>query len=102
MIVNRMIFQAKFGKAGDVVERLKDAGSAFDALPGSVRILTDRTGRFDTVVLEIEAESLADHDRMREAMFADTETRQDGSTMLELVESGERQFWTIEKEFSSD
>jgi hypothetical protein len=102
MVVNRMTFQAKIGKAADVVERLKQSGSAFEALPGRVRILTDRTGRFDTVVVEIEAESLADHDRMRAGMIAEATDRPQGSGFLELVESGEQQFWTIEKEYSSD
>jgi hypothetical protein len=67
-----------------------------------MRVLTDRTGRFDTVVLEIEAPTLAEHDRMREAMSAEAENQGRGSEMLELVDWGEQQFWTIEHEASPD
>ena len=71
MILNRIIFHAKFGKAAQVVDMLKQSRPPSGEVPSRMRILTDRTGRFDTVVLEIEAATLADHDRLREAMFAE-------------------------------
>ena len=102
MILNRIIFHAKFGGASKVVEMLKQSRLPSGELPSRMRILTDRTGRFDTIVLEIEAETLADHDRMRAAMFAEAENQERGREMLELIDWGEQQFWTIEYETSSD
>jgi hypothetical protein len=101
MILNRIIFHAKFGHAAQVVEMLKQSRPPAGEAPSRMRLLTDRSGRFDTVVLEIEAESMADHDRMRAAMFAEAEDQQQGSEMVELIEWGEQEFWTIEHEDSS-
>ena len=102
MILNRITFHAKFGKAAQVVEMLKQSSPPSAGAPGRMRVLTDRTGRFDTVVLEIEAETLADHDRMREAMFAEAANQGQTGEMLEVIDWGEQQFWTIEHDTSSD
>lgn len=102
MILNRIVFHAKFGNAAQVVEMLKQSRPPAGEVPNRMRILTDRSGRFDTVVLEIEAETMADHDRLRAAMFAEEEDQEQGREMVELVDWGEQEFWTIEHDTSSD
>ena len=62
MIVVRNVFQAKIGRASELAQgmaesmrRTPPAGAA----AAGWRVLTDLSGPFDTVVLEIEVESLA-------------------------------------------
>ena len=67
MIVVREVFVAKPGQASKLAALFKDVMSA--AGPAKFRVLTDLTGKFNRVVLETEAESLADLEaRMKEYM----------------------------------
>ena len=50
--------------------------------------------------LAVLAETLADHERMREAMFAEAANQEQPSEMVKLIEWGEQEFWTIEHEAS--
>ena len=96
MIVARAVFHAKFGKAADVVAQMKEAiaGLPEEQLAHfKPRILTDLSGRFDTVVMETTHESLAAYEQARQAMLsAAAET----SPLFELVETGRNEYWTIE------
>lgn len=96
MILFRITFHAKFGKAGEVVALLKEGQQAAAEQGGTFRIMTDLTGRFDTVVLEMEAESMAEHERRRAAMFSDPQFQQSQPRMAELIDWGESAFYTIE------
>ena len=75
MILVRLVFQAKFGHAAEVVAGFKQGGeiarSAGVKGPRHVRILTDLSGPFDTVVQELEFDSLDDFMKSQAAMFAD-------------------------------
>jgi hypothetical protein len=65
MIVVRNTFTAKPGQASKLAAQLKEAGAAAE-IP-SFRILTDLTGEFNRVVLEYEAEDIAEFQtRMQE------------------------------------
>ncbi len=97
MIQARMIFHCKFGKAGEVVRMMKQSGQAYEEQEGRTRLLTDLTGRFDTVVLEMEAESLAEFERMRAQMFANPQYQQDAPRLAELIDWGASEFYTIEE-----
>ena len=99
MILARVVFQAKFGKANDVVKYFKTMGQNLpDELIASVqpRILTDISGPFDTVVLETTHESLAAYEEFRTAMFAMEETSDEPSLEADLIESGRNEYYTIE------
>ena len=99
MILVRFVFQAKYGKAGEVVEDFKKATEMMQKILGSnvhMRILTDLSGPFDTVVQEMEMESLAEWERIRAAMFSNPEfqeMRPEGETPFH---SGRTEFYTIE------
>jgi len=65
MIIVREYFVAKPGQAGKLAAMLKDTMAI--AAPGKARVLTDLTGEFNRVIMETEAESLADLEtRMKE------------------------------------
>jgi hypothetical protein len=96
MILFRITFHAKFGKAGEVVALMKEGRQAAAEQGGTFRIMTDLTGRFDTVVLEVEAESMTEHEQRRAAMFANPHFQQNQSRMAELIDWGESAFYTIE------
>ncbi|MGH2587160.1 MAG: hypothetical protein ACRDJE_19780, partial [Dehalococcoidia bacterium] len=73
MILVRFVCQARSGKAGDVVEGFKRSGEVARTFSPTIvrgRILTDLSGPFDTVVQELEVESLAEWERLRTVLFA--------------------------------
>jgi hypothetical protein len=62
-VLVRIVCQAKFGKASEVVAGLKQSQEIVRRVVAPdlrVRILTDLSGPFDTVVQELEVESLAE------------------------------------------
>jgi hypothetical protein len=64
MIVIRNCFTAKPGQASKLATQLKDAGGVMGF---KFRVLTDLTGDFNRVILEIEAQDFAEFEgRMRE------------------------------------
>jgi hypothetical protein len=54
------------------------------------------SGPFDTVVQEIEVESLAEWERVRAAMFSDPEFTERPSSGESPFEGGRTEFYTIE------
>jgi hypothetical protein len=99
MILVRVTFQAEYGKAGEIVEILK-RDMPMDEGSGRGRILTDLSGAFDTVVLENEIESIDEYFTRMRAMFADENANENESmrTVAKMIESGHREFFTIEAE----
>lgn len=104
MIVVRTVFQTKWGKAQEVVDRLVASADAMqDQLSGikRARILTDLSGPFHTVVQELEMESLAEWEKLRAAMFAAPEFQQDQPAREENLEGGYMEYYTLEKSYES-
>jgi len=101
MIVVRMVFQAQFGKAHEVVDRMKQEQKRFREIVGDVahvRILTDLSGPFDTVVQEIQVESLAEWERVRTKMFSDPRFQEMQASMPAVYVGGRAEFYTVEME----
>ena len=101
MIVVRFVFQTEWGKADAVVEMFKQGGERMQELaPNSkIRILTDLSGPFHTVVQELELESLAVWEELRGKIFAEPEF-QEQQEMSEIpLESGHTEFYTLEASF---
>ena len=100
MILVRMVFQAKWGKAGEVANEFKQNAEMIQKVYGQgarVRILTDLSGPFDTVVQEIELESLAEWERLRAKMFSSPEFDEMREAVTENpFVSGRTEFYTIE------
>jgi hypothetical protein len=99
MILVRQTFQATFGTGGEIASRMRESGQIFSRVLGANhhwRLLTDLSGGFDTVVLEIEMENLAEWESTRSRMFQDEELRQAIASSAEYFVSGTSQFFTIE------
>ena len=64
MIVVRDVFQAKYGKGGELVKLLKEA-QTFMPCTFAGRILTDASGQFFTVVTETQVANLAEWEQMQ-------------------------------------
>ena len=62
---------------------------------GSSRLMTDLSGPYFTIVTEYEVESLAAWERQFAEMMAQPDTGGLAARMNELVESGQREFYTI-------
>ncbi|MCK4898481.1 MAG: hypothetical protein KAS38_06880 [Anaerolineales bacterium] len=99
MVVVRFVFQAKWGKADEVVDEFKkNAEQMREALGPNVRarILTDLSGPFHTVVQEIEVESLAAWEKLRLELFANPEFQERQANGESPFESGRTEFYTLE------
>jgi hypothetical protein len=99
MLLIREVFQAKYGKAGELVQRMKqlDDPAMLEGV-SSARILTDLTGPFDTVVIESVVASLDTYFGKMFEMFANADQAQQANPMAALVASGRREIYTIEAE----
>ena len=94
MIVVRNVFRLKFGKAREAVALMKEARAiekrVMAGLEYSSRALTDVTGQFYTLVLEVTVPNLATLESNMPRLFADKEFRRI-QKMAALVESGYRE-----------
>lgn len=101
MILVRFVFQAKYGQAGAVVEQFKKDLERFKKVVGEdvkVRLLTDLSGSFDTVVEELELESLAAWEKLRADLFASPEFQETRENRENPFLGGRTEFYTIEAE----
>jgi hypothetical protein len=102
MILVRLVCQAKFGKASDVVAGFKRSNEIARTVAGPnvrIRLLTDLSGAFDTVVQELELESLAEWERLRGVIFANREIQEAEASMPDVIVSGRTEYYTIEAEW---
>jgi hypothetical protein len=99
MIVVRLVFQAKWGKADEAVNDFKKLAEQMEQNAASIvraRILTDLSGPFHTVVQELEVESLAEWERLRASMFNNPEFQELQTNLENPYESGRTEFYTLE------
>ena len=94
MIVIRNVFQAKFGKADELVALFKEMK---DLMPvAQSRILTDVAGPFFTVVMELEVESLSEWEQTLAETFGSEEFEEAFAKTVPLTESGRREIYAIQ------
>jgi hypothetical protein len=100
MIVVRNVFRLKFGKAREALANMKE-GLAIqkrvigDRVTFSTRLLTDATGPFYTLVLEVTLPNLAALEAEMPKIFGDEEFQANYRKTAEFVESGYREIFTI-------
>jgi len=99
MVVIRNVFRLKFGKAREAVVLFKE-GLAIQQRVGagadfSTRLLTDVTGPFYTVVLEITAPNLAAFEGASPRLMGDKDWQANYQKIASLVESGSRDIFTL-------
>jgi hypothetical protein len=99
MIVIRNVFQLKFGKAREAVALMKEglaiqkrvmSGSEY-----SSRVLTDVTGPFYTLVLELTVPNLSTFESQAPRLFGDKEWQAHYQKLAPLVESGHREVYSV-------
>jgi len=99
MILVRTEFQCKWGRVQDVIDNFKAMAEQMNSqnVIKRSRIMTDLSGRFDTVVVESEVESIDAYFAMLQASFADPELQAAQAALTESpYQSGQRNFYTIE------
>ncbi len=98
MIVERLVFQAKYGKGDELVALMKQMSKEMSASgPGrNFRVLTDRSGTFFTVVVEFEWESLGEWEKGFAQMVSDRSAQEAMDRSIALIESGRREFYNVE------
>jgi len=99
MIVVRFVFQAKWGKTQEVVDGFKKYVEPMKRMmgpEGKIRLLSDLSGPFHTVVQEFEVKSLADWERFRAEMFSSPEMMDEGGGGENPFEGGSLEFYTLE------
>jgi NIPSNAP len=97
MILVRNVFHLKFGKAREAVAIMKD-GIAIQKKLGSdlsARLLTDVTGQFYTLVLELTAPNLAALETSQPRIMGDKDWQANYQKLVPLIESGHREIFTI-------
>ena len=99
MIVVRNVFQLKFGKAKEAIPLAKEAIAiqkrALAGVDFSARLLTDVTGPFYTLVLELTVPNLSTWEANAPKIFADKDFHANYEKMTPLVESGYREVFTV-------
>jgi hypothetical protein len=97
MIVVRNTFRLKFGKAREELAVMKE-GLAIQKRAGvdvSQRLLTDVTGTFYTLTLELTLPNLAALETMMPKVMGDKDWQANYQKLTPLVESGHREILTI-------
>ncbi|PZR96256.1 MAG: hypothetical protein DLM69_11020 [Candidatus Chloroheliales bacterium] len=99
MIIVRDVFQAGYGKGGELVALLEEARQQSQEKWGmsfAQRILTDASGPFFTVVTETEMASIGEWEQTSARVFSLPEFADWFARMVPLVESGRREFYHLE------
>jgi hypothetical protein len=97
VIVIRNVFRVKFGKAREAVALVKE-GVAIQKRAGanfSSRILTDLTGTFYTVVLELTMPNLSAFEAEAPRFMADKDFQANYQKLVPLIDSGYREIFTV-------
>ena len=96
MILVRQTFQAKYGRVDELVALFREFHQRAD-VPNRerARILTDASGPFFTVVTEYEAESFAAWEASFQRLMAAPEMGAWFGRMMDVTESGSRDFYNI-------
>jgi hypothetical protein len=99
MIVVRNVFQLKYGKAREALALLREGlgiqKRALGDVDFSTRLLTDLTGRFYTIVMELTLADLATFEKHAPRLFGDKEFQAHLQQINPLVDSGYREIFSI-------
>jgi hypothetical protein len=97
MIIERIVFQAKYGRGDELVALLKEMQKKIAPYVGrNPRLMTDRSGPFFTIVAESEWESLGEWEKSFAQQFSDPEIQDLFARSTPLIESGRREFYGLE------
>jgi len=98
MLIVREVFTAKPGQASKLAKLFKK----MSAETPSARVMTDLVGNYNTVVMEMQVESLADFEKQMEEYRSgkpdpkmDPKTAEEMSKYTEMFVSGRREIFQI-------
>lgn len=97
MIIVRNTFRLKFGKAREALAIMKE-GVTLQQRAGvdvSQRLMTDMTGPFYTIVLELTLPNLAALEATLPKVMADKDWHANYEKLVPLVESGHREIFNL-------
>ena len=100
MLVVRDVFQARYGRGDELVALFKEIEGVWAKRESrvktrSMRLMTDASGPFFTVVTEIEVDSFAAWEQLMAEEFSLPEFPGWFARMTPLVESGRREFYNL-------
>jgi len=97
MILVRNVFRLKFGKSREAVALMKEGIAIQKKLVSGIspRLLTDLSGDFYTLVLELTVPSLATLEATQTQIMSDKDWQAHYQKFVPLVESGHREIYTI-------
>src|SRR5262245_47047680 len=99
MIVVRNVFRLKFGKAKEAVALAKEGlaiqKKALSGVDWSARLLTDVTGPFYTLVLEVTVPNFSMFESNAPRIFGDKDWQANYQKMSALVDSGYREVFSV-------
>jgi len=97
MIVVCNVFHLKFGKAREAVAAMKEGVAIQKRLGVDVnqRLLTDLTGSFYTLVLELTLPNLAALETTLSKVMSDKDFHANYEKLVPLVESGHREIFNV-------
>ncbi len=98
MYLIREVFQAKPGRAKDLVKMFKQAAPHFEKIGGgkNIKVMTDIVSTYWTVVLESETDDIGGFfANMRSATMSD-ELKEIMKGYMDCVEGGKREIFMIE------
>jgi hypothetical protein len=95
MIQVRNVFQAKYGKGDELVQLIKESNAMWPTKARNVRVLTDLSGTFFTVVGESEWDSFGAWEDSAQVLFGDPRFAAWFERMTALVDSGHREFYNL-------
>lgn len=101
MILVRQVFQVKYGHMDKVLAALKSMAESGQPTGMVSRVLTDISGKNFTLVFESTAESMDAYWSALQTSFQDPEMAAQMGTFIDYIESGHREFYTIEFENGS-
>ena len=103
MIIVRTVFHGSYGKGGDLAAAQTAAARQVVAEMGGDhrwKVMSDLSGPFDTIVMEVEVASLAEWEGMRSRMFESATFREAMATTMgaarAMTVSGRTEYWTVE------
>ena len=99
MIIERLVFRAKFGQGDMIVAAFRDWKARIGASFGApIRLLVDVTGPLFTVVVEIEYRDLAHFDelqRREQELYGSAEFEEWFARWATVTESGMRELFRV-------
>jgi hypothetical protein len=101
MVIIRNVFQLKFGKAREAVAVVKEGIAIQTRLSSAAgidfrqRVLTDLTGPFYTLVLELTVPSIAAFEQGAGTIMGSAEWQANYQKLVPLVETGYREIFTV-------